>query len=119
MELQATTKVEARRHVATLIKALSLSVSLTLANVKQVGAQLEGEADAVIDFGIGTVSVAYPFSIDLGASNPITVDFGSVDLPVVGPVEVGAIFSFDVVARQLSAALTADGIVVATTTINY
>jgi hypothetical protein len=120
MELSTTTKVEADgRVVATRTKALSLDVSVTLANVQQVGAELEGEIDATIDFGIGSVSVVFPFSIDTGLGSPITVDLGSVDLPVIGAVEIGAVFGFDLVARQLSAALTADGVVVATTAVNY
>ena len=120
MELYTTTKVEADgRVMATRTKALSLSVSVTLANVQQVDAQLEGEVDATIDFGIGSVNVVFPFSINSGLGSPITVDLGSVDLPVIGAVEIGAVFGFDLAARQLSAALTADGIVVATTAVNY
>jgi hypothetical protein len=120
MELRTTTKVQADGHLAaTRSKALSMSVSVMLANVQQVGTQLEGEVDATIDFGIGSVNVAFPFSIDTGFGSPITVDLGSVDLPVIGAVEVGAVFGFDLVARHLSAALTVDGIVVATTTVSY
>jgi hypothetical protein len=107
------------RVMATRTKALSLSVSVTLANVQQVDAQLEGEVDATIDFGIGNVNVVFPFSIDTDLGSPITVDLGSVDLPVIGAVEIGAAFGFDLVARQLSAALTAGGVVVATTAVNY
>ena len=75
MELYTTTKVEADgRVMASRTKALSLSVSVTLANVQQVGAQLEGEVDATIDFGFGSVNVVFPFSIDTGLGSPITVD---------------------------------------------
>jgi hypothetical protein len=120
MELYTTTKVEADgRVVATRTKALSLSVSVTLADVQQVDTQLEGEIDATIDFGIGSVNVVFPFSIDTDLGSPITVDLGSVDLPVIGAVEIGAVFGFDLVARQLSATLTADGVMVATTAVNY
>jgi hypothetical protein len=120
MNFYTITKLEADgRVMASRTKALSLSVSVTLANVQQIGAQLEGEVDATIDFGFGSVNVVFPFSIDTGLGSPITVDLGSVDLPVIGALEIGAVFGFDLVARQLSAALTADGIVVATTAVNY
>jgi hypothetical protein len=120
MELYTTTKVEADgRVVATSTKALSLDVSVTLEDVQQVDARLEGKIKATIDFGFGSVNVVFAFSIDTGLGSPVTIDLGSVDLPVIGAVEIGAAFGFDLVARQLSAALTVDGVVVATTSVNY
>jgi hypothetical protein len=99
------------QEVASVVKALAVSAKVSIVNVRQVGAHILGEIDLNIDFGFGSVDFTLPFDVDTGVANPITIDLGSVSIPVIGDVEVLAEFSYDLAARQICAALTLAGLI--------
>jgi hypothetical protein len=107
-------------EIASIVKALAVSAKMSLVNVRQQGSHIAGEIDLNVDFGFGSVNFALPFDVDTGLGSPITVDLGSITIPVPGDVDVVAEFSYDLVARQFCAALTLAGLVtVAKTCIGF
>jgi hypothetical protein len=119
--IQTTTKlIVDGAEKASVAKTLSISASVSLNNVQQVGSHIQGDVDLQIDTGIGTLDADFPFDIDTGLGNPIDVDLGSVSIPPIGDVEVVAEFSYDLPQRQLCAQLTLAGLVtVAKTCVNW
>jgi hypothetical protein len=120
-KLESTTKlIVDGEERASVVKTLSISASISLNDVQQVGSHIQGDIDLHIDAGIGSLDVTLPFDIDTGLGNPIDVDLGSVSIPLIGDVEVIAEFSYDLPQRQLCVELTLAGVVtVGKTCVNW
>lgn len=121
-KLQTTTKLfVGGDEVASVVKTLSISATLSLKNVQQVGSHIQGEIDLIVDTGIGiALDFTLPWDIDTTVGNPIVVDLGTISIPLIGDVDVMGEFSWDLNQGQVCVALTLEGvIIVAKTCVNF
>lgn len=96
--------------IASYNQILSLSASIGL-TAQQQGSHIVGNVSLVVDTGLGiSLEFTLPFDIDTGLDNPIYVDLGSIELPIIGRVEVVAMFSYDIPQRLICAAITLEGV---------
>jgi hypothetical protein len=79
-----------------MIDTFKVKLSVKLVNVKQVGSTITGGVQVMLETPIGDVSQAFPFTINTGLANPITIPLGNL-----AGFAVAAEFSYDIPKKMV------------------